>query len=482
MSRRPIVLLLLSLALAACVPATPGMPPATVPDLTVAVTPAQGEEDEASGHAVPPTEMASDAPYVPGEFVVGLSSDADLSAIARSVGASVKGEVRFSGRYAHLALSDGASLAEEEARLHAQAGVSSVAPNWLFQPSYLASNQSPDDRRYADQWAHRVTSALPAWRALGTDFSASSVAIAVVDSGCDVGHPDLAGRFLPGRNFTDEHPDTSLPQDLDVTDLHGHGTHVAGIAAASGRNAVGIAGVAWDARLVPIKVLTKTGGTFSAILQGIQFAADYQSAEATVRVINLSLGLTGHFQTEAALDDAMAYAWRKGIAVVVASGNEATPPNQPASNPHALVVSATGLYQVLPGVLVEMLAGFSNRGDRIDVSAPGDDILSTVPRNDNTISKNNGLVTRPVGDETSVIDEPYAYANGTSMAAPYVSGLAALLVARYDPYHLQLNGAFTDRLVDRIESTADDLGPIGKDPYFGYGRVNVQKALAPSTL
>lgn len=483
MSCRSLVLALVSLTLAACVPPTAGLqPPAGAPDLEVSVTPAEGRPAGAPSGTAGPVEPVAVEDVVPGEYLVGLTPEADAQAIARAVGASFQGEIRFTGRYAHLALPADTSRSEAEARFQELSGVTSVAPNWRVQPAYLTSGQTPDDIRYGDQWAHQVTGALPAWRALGTGFTASNVAIAVLDSGCDVSHPDFMGRVLAGRNYTDEHPDTSLSLADDVTDLHGHGTHVAGIAAASGHNALGVTGVAWDAKILPVKVLGLNGGSAAGILKGLVYAADYSTSEATVRVINLSLSVPGRFTTEAAFEDAMAYAWRKGIAVVVAAGNQGADVPRPGTNPHAIVVAATAVHEIVPKLFVEFLAGFSNKGDRIDVAAPGSKILSTAPRYDNQLSQRSGLLTRAVGDEISPIDPPYAYNDGTSMAAPYVSGVAALMAARYDPYHMRMNATFTDRLAERLASTSDDLGPIGQDPYFGHGRVNVQKALAPSSL
>lgn len=484
MSRRAFLVTLLGLALAACVP--PGAvlpPPSGAPELDVTVTPASGAEaGEVPAGVDPSAGSAEGAAYVPGEFLVGLSPEADPGALARSLGASVKGEIRFSGRYVHMALPAGTTLEAGRAMLAGRPEVTSVAPNWRLQPAYLTSSQSPSDGRYAEQWSHQLTNALPAWRALGSGFTASNVAIAVLDTGLDTGHPEFEGRVLAGRNFTTEHGDTRLTVQDDVSDLYGHGTHVAGIAAAAGNNAVGMAGLAWDAKILPVKVLGRTGGTTDGILNGIRYAVDYPTSEATVRVINMSIQTVGRFASEAIFADAMAYAWRRGVVVVVAAGNQGGDVVSPAINPHNVTVSATTAYEYLPGLFAEYLAGFSNRGDRIDVAAPGADILSTVPQYHNSTSQRIGLVTRPVGDDTSTIDAPYAFNNGTSMAAPYVAGLAALIVARYDPFHLKMNALFSDRVAERLKSTADDLGPIGRDPYFGYGRVNVQKALAPSSL
>lgn len=421
------------------------------------------------------------ASMAPHELLLELEPDADAKGIAASVEGAIEGEVRFSRRYARLVLQQSASRALCSEVLAAQTGVRAVHLNPIVTPSYLRADQAPDDPFYAIQWPHRVTHIKEAWQALGTSFSAANTILAVVDSGVDQGHPDLAGRVLTGKNFTTDHPDLSLPLVNDVTDLIGHGTHVAGIAAGRGNDAQGMSGVAWDAKILPVKVVGQSSSTLFQMLQGIQYAADYSSGGMAVRVVNVSLGIVGYFGTDALAEDALSYAWNKGVVVVISSGNEGGSVTDPAINPHGLVVSSTSCFRV-GGFMSEYASGFSNRGDRIDLAAPGSNIFSSLPRNTNTVSTSFGLLTRAVGDNSAAIDPPYGFLSGTSMAAPYVAGVAALVAARYDPYNLDMNASFADRVASRLKVTADDMGPPGKDPFFGYGRVNAQRALGPASL
>lgn len=439
-------------------------------------------EAEVGGIAVVGGVSAPQGTYAPHQLVVTLASDADAMRVAERAGASCDAQVRFTQRYARFLLPRESSLSEAAKRLQAVSGVLAVGFDWHLRPSYLSAGATPNDPQFASQWAHQATHMRDAWRMLGPSFTAANTAIAVLDSGCDVGHPEFAGRILGGENLTSEHPDASQSLATDLSDLIGHGTHVMGIAGAAGNDAEGVAGVAWDAKLLPVKVLAQSGGTLFDAIRGIRYAADFVSGTgAVVRVINMSLGADSIVTTDAAFEDAMRYAWNKGIVVVVAAGNTAGVVSDPAVNPHALVVSSTSHYQV-GSYFTELFSGFSNRGDRIDVAAPGGEILSTTARFTNGVSTELGLRTWTIGNNRTALDPPYGAISGTSMAAPYVSGLVALLAARYDPYNNDLTASFADRVANRIRQTADDMGPPGKDPYFGYGRVNALQALAPSSL
>ena len=270
----------------------------------------------------------------------------------------------------------------------------------------------------------------------------SDVTVAVVDSGVDADHPDLVGKLLRGRNFVGGAPD---PNDTD--DDCGHGTHVAGIAAASSNNAAGIAGVSWGARILPVKALYRdTSGRVigydSWIANGIVYAAD-----SGAEIINLSLGGTSVSPT---LASAVDYAYERGILVVAAAGNcgdssyplnGCTSLNQwiyPAASAHTLAVAATDRQ--------DLRASFSTQASYVDVAAPGASIVSTYP-------------------------DGYASLSGTSMATPFVSGLAALLLSRYPDYT-------PDQLARAIVMNADDRGAPSYDNAFGCGRINAQRALS----
>ncbi|MFB9414549.1 S8 family serine peptidase [Dactylosporangium matsuzakiense] len=244
--------------------------------------------------------------------------------------------------------------------------------------------------------------------------------IAVIDSGVDGTHPDLAGRVLAGYNAI-TNTGTAVGANSDD---NGHGTMVSGVAAANTDNGIGIAGVAWNARVMPVKVLDSAGtGNDSDIAEGITWAADHGA-----KIINLSLGGPGD---SAVLHDAVTYATNKGAILVVAAGNTGDGTVQyPAAYPEVLAVAATDSSA--------RISDFSTRGDWVDVAAPGFRIVSTGPNHN------------------------YYFASGTSFAAPMVSGVAALMRAN--------NPALTPaQLTATIRAKAQEAGPRGLDPYYGTG-------------
>lgn len=255
-----------------------------------------------------------------------------------------------------------------------------------------------------------------------------TVTIAIIDSGVDP-HPEFADRIVPGTNTND-------PNSPDLTeDGCPHGTHVAGIAAAAGNNGIGMAGVTWGALIMPVRVLNGCSGTQQQCADGIVWATDHGAD-----ICSMSLQYYTYSQ---ALEDAVNYAHSLGVVVVAAAGNNAgNTIAYPAKFANCVAVGATTDR--------DTWALFSNYGPEIDVAAPGDNIWSTWT--------NNG----------------YIYSDGTSMATPHVSGLAAL-VKSYNP------GLTNEEIITIITGTADDRGDPGWDEKFGYGRINAQAALAAAT-
>ncbi|MFF0345056.1 S8 family serine peptidase [Kribbella sp. NPDC004875] len=255
--------------------------------------------------------------------------------------------------------------------------------------------------------------------------------IAVVDTGVDAGHPDLAGHLVAGYNV--------LAPATAPNDDNGHGTMTLGIIAASANNGAGVAGVGWSAKAMPVKVLDANGEGYDAdVANGITWAADHGAT-----VINLSLGGPGDDQV---LHDAVKYAVAKGAVVVVAAGNDGSDAVQyPASYPEAIAVAATDA--------TGRLTDFSSFGDWVDIAAPGWDIVSTGARS----------LTEPGYD-------PYWLCTGTSCSAPIVAGVAALVKNKWPT----LTPA---QVAARIESVARDAGPRGTDPYYGAGVLDAYAAL-----
>ena len=275
----------------------------------------------------------------------------------------------------------------------------------------------------SQQWDMAKIRVGDAWQ----KSTGAGVTVAVIDTGVDASHPDLAGQILPGYDEITKTAGTS-------TDPNGHGSHVAGTIAAVTGNGVGVSSVAPNAKILPIRVLGADGsGYMSDAANGIIYAADHGA-----NVINMSLGSSSQV---AAVTNAIAYARSKGVVVVAAAGNErsqGSPTSYPGADPGVIAVAATDS--------TDTVASYSNKGSYVDVAAPGSNILSTTGGG-------------------------YQAWNGTSMASPHVAAIAALLKS----YNSALN---PDQIEKAIETSAVDLGPAGKDTDYGYGRVDAAAALA----
>lgn len=322
--------------------------------------------------------------------------------------------------------------------------VAALAVGLLLVPTVPPDVAASDDPLRNLQYGLDRTRVEAAWaRARG-----AGVAIAVVDTGVNLQHEDLRARLIGGRDFVDG-------DDL-AQDENGHGTHVAGVAAASTDNGIGIAGVAPDASIMPLRVLDVKGtGVESNVVEAVRFALGRTGELGMRLVVNLSLtdleieGAT----SSARLEEVIREAWQGGAVVVAAAGNESLPySDYPAAGPNVLSVGATDAE--------DRRAGFSNRGPT--VVAPGEKIVSTY-------------WDGSTPDDHAV----YASGSGTSMAAPHVAGVAALLLSM---------GLSNQETVERLISTVDDLGPPGQDDDYGFGRVNAARAVGvgvsgpPSTV
>lgn len=302
----------------------------------------------------------------------------------------------------------------------------------------LYASVDPNDPYYDTyQWALAKIDAPGAWN---MTTGSSDVIVAIVDSGLDTSHPEFSGRIV--------YPRDEIENDTQPQDTCKHGTHVTGIIAAQGNNGQGIAGMAWNVKILPVRALSGTESSCSGseydIRDGINWAVNHGA-----KVINLSLGAlpsSGYTceQQFPIMSQAIANAHTAGVLVVAAAGNNsASRLACPALQPEALAVGATNAY--------DQRSWYSNYGAGLSVVAPGDSIYSTVPTSSGS----------------------YGAMSGTSMATPHVTGLAALIWS-LSP------GLTVDQVRNIIQSTADELGTAGWDQYYGYGRINASRALESS--
>lgn len=354
------------------------------------------------------------------EFVVGLNSPNSYSDLARFV-AQHNGKV--------------SKTLSIESKLHAFAvtiprGTEStfidnakrtnvvryVEPNYKYE-----ANLVPNDPYWNLQWGPRKIEADSAWN---MTVGSSGIIVAVVDTGIDYNHPDLEANYLPGGYDW-------VNGDNFPMDDNGHGTHVAGIIGADINNGVGIAGLA-QVKILAEKVLGQNGvGSNIDVANGIIHAVEQGAG-----IINLSLGSLASSET---MHDAIRYAYDNQVLLIAGTGNDDSDiPHYPAAFPEVLAVTATDS--------TDAPAWFTNYGEWVELAAPGVDIYSTLK---------GGL---------------YGNKSGTSMASPHVAGTAALIWSKFQ-------NLTRDQVRIQLRSTAEDLGTLGFDVYYGYGRVNARRGV-----
>ncbi len=400
-----------------------------------------------------------DAP-VPGEYIVLWQDDeAARSAVTalRALGGHRVAAVP--GQNLELWAVAPARAATFFTHLSQHPGVRWVEPNRLLPlpgghlvPRRGQESVSPNDPYYAT-YAVRYLAPLGVEDAWGMTQGDPRVVVAVIDTGVDCAHPDLQGACwrnedeVPdngidddGNGYVDDVAGWNFPQrSPNVFDVHYHGTHVAGIVAARANNGIGIVGIAPRVTIMPLVIFQPRGvGTYFDLIRAIFYAVDNGA-----QVINMSLGATSYSLGEAL---AVRYAEEHGVVVVAAAGNTGRNVNfYPAAHPTVIAVAAL--------TASGEPARFSNWGNFIDVAAPGVSIMSTIPGG------------------------RYGVLSGTSMAAPHVAGLAALLLSR----NPRLSPAAVRATIER---TAEDqagpslVDPPGRDVHYGYGRIHVARALA----
>ncbi|MHB0977119.1 MAG: S8 family serine peptidase [Candidatus Aquicultorales bacterium] len=518
--------------------------------LTLVPSPVAGAGNERPPDArkrLKPSATVSSKRFVEGEILVkfkpGISSAEGRSEITREGADEIEELPKL--RVKKVRLKRGERVEDVVARFERNPKVEYAQPSYIYKALDV-----PNDTYYQNgyQWGPSRLNAEPAW----TQSKGTGVKVAVVDTGVDYNHPDLAGKVIQGYDFVNH--------DSNPMDDEGHGTHVAGIIGAATNNSLGVAGMGWNAQILAVKVLDEIGqGTPDDIADGIRYAADNGA-----KIINLSLGGPG---TDSTLNDAVVYARGKGAAVFAATGNdginiEFSPSNAPgaagvgatnntttrieqnnpgyvatvgswstdsnsqhsggsalvSSSPSAsltftlpggarfivlrglvgpaggtakiyidgsttawhvadfywnqtfykekiIVLPATTSVKIVPegdgNVYVDALdvdtgsqtrATFSNYGPFVDVATPGENILSTIAN------------VHPFGPEA------YAWGDGTSMATPMASGVAALVAAKYPT-------KTGDEIARMVMETATDLGTTGRDDLYGHGAPNAASAV-----
>ena len=319
---------------------------------------------------------------------------------------------------------------------------------------YARISLIPDDSFYSYQWNlnDEISGGISAEGAWDIQTGDPNVIVAVLDTGVAYEDfetykqaPDLAGTsFVAGYDFVND--------DFHANDDQGHGTHVTGTIAQNTNNSMGVAGVAFGCSIMPVKVISRLGtGSFFDIAKGIYFATNNGA-----KVINMSLGGEGDSAT---LKDAIGYAYSQGVTVVCAAGNEfleGNPPINPAAYDDYCIAAGATRYD-------ETRAYYSSTGSYLDIAAPGGDML--VDQNGDGYP--DGILQQTFGIDPN--DFAYWFYQGTSMAAPHVSGAAALLISNgvTDP----------EKVREAIEKTAKDIGPRGWDEEYGWGLINVRAAL-----
>lgn len=346
-------------------------------------------------------------------------------------------------------------------------------PNYIYQASAM-----PNDPSYSMQWGMYRVEASAAW---DVTEGSGNVVVAVVDTGVDYNHQDLSNNIwtntkeIPGNGIDDDGNgyvddvrgwdfvsvpsdwvaagEDAGPPDNDPMDFLGHGTHVSGIIAGKTNNSLGIAGMSWNSKIMPLRsgYMCIDGGGYLELADIAE--AIYYAADNGANVINMSFGCP---YDSSYLREAIDYAHLKGLVLVASAGNvdsyDAGKPFYPAAYAPVIAVSSVDNEDKIS---IWGLFAFSNFGEFVDICAPGTNILSTLPGNG------------------------YGYASGTSMAAPFVSGLAALIKSKHPDWT-------SDQIEARIKNTSDDIYATNPQTFLqgklGAGRINAKRALGNLSL
>jgi beta propeller repeat protein len=330
-------------------------------------------------------------------------------------------------------------------------------PNYLIKATFTPNdpyfNSSNSwGQGYDDLWALKKIKAPEAWDVT----QGEGITVAVLDTGVDYTHPDIAANIVPGRNFI---TDTSDPMDDN-----GHGTHVAGTIAAVGNNSLGVIGVAPQAKIMPLKGLDNTGSGFSDVLA----VALVYAAQHGADVINNSWGCPNPgCVADPVIEDAIRVAYGLGVVTVFGAGNDRL---------NVLNYSPVNMLDAKPIVVAastesDEVAIFSNHGLTVDVAAPGSADRFEPGGFDNILSLRSSVCDPSICDAALLVGDRYLRLAGTSMATPHVSGAAALVLSHHPDFT-------NEEVRQALRASADDIGAEGFDGNTGEGRLNVAAAVA----
>jgi serine protease len=398
------------------------------------------------------------------EMLMGIDNEADRQRAFEALGLDQEMPVENRQRAADSTIRKLDTLALVKS-LRRRPEVRSAEPNYIRRLAL-----TPDDPSFVRQWHYPLINLPQAWNLTTGD---NTVIVAVIDTGVLLSHPDLAGRLTAGYDFIrstavsldgngiDADPDD--PGDQATGGSSFHGTHVAGTIAATTNNSQGVAGATWNTQIMPLRALGRGGGTSYDVMQSVRYAAGLNNDSPVVLtepadIINLSLGGGGFSQSE---QDVYTAARNQGAIIIAAAGNaSSSAPSYPAGYDGVVSVSAVDADK--------KLAWYSNFGRTIDVAAPGGNTGADA----NLDGLPDGVLSTCGDDTGGSIRFTYCFYQGTSMAAPHMAGVAALMKA-------QDSGLTPDDLDAWLAgaSITEDLGPLGRDDSYGYGLIDALKAV-----
>lgn len=376
---------------------------------------------------------------IPGEFIVKFKDARSSKSILSSFGAKKVSEISRTGM--QLIKVDESKAKTIFNSLKDNRYVEWVEPNRVITVDYIDAQpyratrtdgaDFPNDPMFSEQYAHQVSNSVEGWK---ISQGSADVTVAIVDTGVDGRHPEFKGKLVQGYDvYNKDNADSAYK------DPQGHGTHCAGIAAATANNEIGVAGFAPNVKIQSVRVLDDNGyGSYAGVAEGMVWAA-----ENGAKVMSMSLGGPS---SSNAIEEAIKIALKNDVLPIAAMGNSGNEkPSYPAAVKGVMAVAATDSS--------DKRAYFSQYGSHNAISAPGVKILSTFPM-----------------EKSGMPGIEYGSISGTSMATPGVAGVAALVRSKFPNLK-------ADQVRSKIEKSADDLGEAGWDKYYGHGRINVGKAL-----